>query len=244
MPDIFDIVRVVGTDAQPPAPPQSVVRTTPCQLEWQPNTESDLRGYHLYWGSISGTYTRSRDIPKVQTTIRCEDIPLLEPGTWFAALTASDFSGNESDFSNEVTWTQVDLRRPMAVLNFKLTGTLVGEPDVLVKDIVVASGNEYVLVAEAPVTSLTKLHISLSPMCFLTSLPPQNLMGFRNRPQNPIPPQNLIKRKSVRFLPSWPSASSSCLAARLVPPIADSDGARLWLGGRSACSHSTGQRSE
>lgn len=70
---------------------------------------TDLAGYKIYYGTISGNYTEVKDvgIPSCSTTgdnrecsYTLED---LSPGTWYFAVTAYDTSGNESDYSNEVS---------------------------------------------------------------------------------------------------------------------------------------------
>jgi len=69
-------------------------------LAWDSNTEDDLAGYKVYYG------TRSRDYDSVidvgDTTYHT--IRGLEPETrYYLALTAYDISYNESDFSEEVS---------------------------------------------------------------------------------------------------------------------------------------------
>ena len=69
-------------------------------VEWQPNSEPDLAGYRIYYGTKSRTYSQVVDVGKV-TQYRLGD---LQPGTrYFIAVTAYDFSGNESNFSDEVS---------------------------------------------------------------------------------------------------------------------------------------------
>ena len=69
-------------------------------IAWDPNTEDDLAGYMIYYGTRSGDYDFAKDSGDVaRYTIRG-----LEPETrYYLALTAYDFSGNESDFSAEVS---------------------------------------------------------------------------------------------------------------------------------------------
>jgi fibronectin type 3 domain-containing protein len=68
-------------------------------LAWDSNTEDDLAGYYLYYGTQSRDYDHTIDVGNVtQYTVRD-----LEPGTrYYLSLTAYDISGNESDFSSEV----------------------------------------------------------------------------------------------------------------------------------------------
>ncbi len=69
-------------------------------LAWDPNTEPDLFGYLVYYGTASGEYVDSIDVGNI-TTYRLDD--LLDGVTYFIAVTAYDTSGNESDFSEEVS---------------------------------------------------------------------------------------------------------------------------------------------
>jgi len=69
-------------------------------LAWDPNTEWDLAGYKIYYGTRSGDYDSVIDVGyTTYHTIRG-----LEPETrYYLALTAYDISYNESDFSWEVS---------------------------------------------------------------------------------------------------------------------------------------------
>jgi hypothetical protein len=69
-------------------------------LAWDPNMEDDLAGYNIYYGIRSGDYDRVIDAGDVtQRTVRN-----LKPEIrYYFSLTAYDFSGNESDFSGEVS---------------------------------------------------------------------------------------------------------------------------------------------
>jgi hypothetical protein len=68
-------------------------------LAWDPNTEPDLAGYTIYYGTQSGIYDFTIDVGNVtQYTVTG-----LEPATqYYFSVTARDSSGNESDFSAEL----------------------------------------------------------------------------------------------------------------------------------------------
>lgn len=75
-------------------------------LGWDPNTETDLAGYRLYWsevpnGQVAGTSSPNYidAIAAGMETFSQLDVP---PGTYYYKLTAFDLAGNESGFSNEV----------------------------------------------------------------------------------------------------------------------------------------------
>lgn len=72
------------------------------KLSWNPNSESDLAGYKVYWGTASGSYSKSVDVDNETsyTTIT----GLSHEVEYFFAVTAYDLTGNESGYSNEVSW--------------------------------------------------------------------------------------------------------------------------------------------
>ncbi len=70
-------------------------------IAWDANTESNLAGYKVYYGTASGVY----DTPIVlgnQTTYTITGLPA---GTYYIAVTALNSSGLESGYSNEVSTT-------------------------------------------------------------------------------------------------------------------------------------------
>jgi hypothetical protein len=71
-------------------------------LAWDPNSEPDLAGYVLYWGTSSRSYTFSDDVGNTTT----HTISGLSVGqTYYITVTAFDNSANESGYSNEVVHT-------------------------------------------------------------------------------------------------------------------------------------------
>lgn len=85
-------------------------------INWQAPTQNvdgspltDLDGYRMYFGLASRNYTDSVPIPdETQTSISNVTVALPFPGlgehTVFVAMTAYDAEGNESAYSNEVTF--------------------------------------------------------------------------------------------------------------------------------------------
>ena len=70
------------------------------RVSWNINTEPDLDGYIVYYGTYSGSYQQSVDVGL--TTSR--DIDELDQGTtYYFAVSAYDTSGNESPFSSEAS---------------------------------------------------------------------------------------------------------------------------------------------
>jgi hypothetical protein len=69
-------------------------------LAWDPNTEPDLRGYKVYYGTSSGTY----GVPLYVRNVTDYTLTGLTEGqVYYIAVTAYDKSGNESVYSNEVS---------------------------------------------------------------------------------------------------------------------------------------------
>ncbi len=75
------------------------------RLAWDPNTESDLAGYKVYYGTTSGTYGTPIDAGNV-TTYTMTGLTLGQ--TYFITVTAYDTSPNESGYSNEVSGPATD----------------------------------------------------------------------------------------------------------------------------------------
>lgn len=76
-------------------------------LSWDPPTTNadgspltDLDGYRVYYGTSSGVYDTTLDVGSVITSTVSN---LTDGVIYYFAVTAYDLSGNESDFSNEVS---------------------------------------------------------------------------------------------------------------------------------------------
>lgn len=78
-------------------------------LSWSPNTESDLAGYRVHYGTASRSYTAVIDVGLATTYT----VTGLSPGTYYFALTAYNRTGAESGFSNEVTKIIADTVPPV-----------------------------------------------------------------------------------------------------------------------------------
>lgn len=71
-------------------------------LAWDPNNDSSVTGYKIYWGTQSQQYALLADVGNsVQETIS----DLQAGTTYYFSATAYDAAGNESDYSNEVSYT-------------------------------------------------------------------------------------------------------------------------------------------
>jgi hypothetical protein len=73
-------------------------------FSWDTNTDPDLEGYRLYYGTSSGTYQYNVDTGNV-TTFTLSDPNLTAGQTYYFALKVYNTSSQESSFSNEVVYT-------------------------------------------------------------------------------------------------------------------------------------------
>ena len=75
------------------------------RLVWDPNSETDLAGYKVYYGITQGGPYNSSGSPKIIIgNIPTETLTDLTPGqTYYIVVTAYDKSNNESGHSNEVS---------------------------------------------------------------------------------------------------------------------------------------------
>src|SRR5258708_21307761 len=69
-------------------------------LAWFANSEPDIAGYRLYFGTTSGTYNEVRDVQTPYLAIT----GLTDGVVYYFAVTAYNLAGAESDFSNEVSF--------------------------------------------------------------------------------------------------------------------------------------------
>ncbi|MDA8166010.1 MAG: fibronectin type III domain-containing protein [Desulfobacteraceae bacterium] len=72
------------------------------RLAWDANTETDLAGYKLHYGTTSGNYNQTVDVGN-QTNFLLTG--LTDGQTYYFAATAYDTAGLASGYSNEVSWT-------------------------------------------------------------------------------------------------------------------------------------------
>lgn len=78
-------------------------------LSWNQNTETDLAGYKVYYGTASRSYGSPTDVGN-KTTFT---VTGLNGQTYYFAVTAYDTAGNESGYSNEVSKTLSDTTPPV-----------------------------------------------------------------------------------------------------------------------------------
>lgn len=102
---------LVADDLEAPAMPAGLAADAGdglVYLDWDDNSETDLAGYNIYRSTTSGT-----DYIKLNTsTISSSDFTddtAENSVTYFYVVTAVDYSSNESDFTDEVFETPIDL---------------------------------------------------------------------------------------------------------------------------------------
>jgi len=72
------------------------------KISWDANSENDLAGYKVHWGLSSRNYENIVDVGNATSWSFWFD-----PGIYYFALTAYDFSQNESGYSAEVMYEEV-----------------------------------------------------------------------------------------------------------------------------------------
>jgi hypothetical protein len=82
-------------------------------LEWNANTETDLDGYNVYYGTSSGSYGEPLDAGNVT---EYELSGLNEGTTYYIAITAYDTSNNESGKSDEESGIPADTQNPTVTI--------------------------------------------------------------------------------------------------------------------------------
>jgi hypothetical protein len=94
-------------------------------LAWDPSAGPNIAGYRLYYGPSSGNYTNVVAVGNA-TSVTLSN--LVSGATYYIAATAYDTANLESDFSNEVNYTNVLLAPPIIVLTSPGGGSLFTAP--------------------------------------------------------------------------------------------------------------------
>ena len=76
-------------------------------LMWNPSPDVEVTGYKIYWGTSSHNYSNALDVGNV-TNVVISNTNFILNGVYYFAATAYD-TNTESDFSNEVMWTNTPL---------------------------------------------------------------------------------------------------------------------------------------
>src|SRR5438132_30793 len=91
-------------------------------LAWDPNTEPDLAGYKLYYGTSSGSYQFSVDVGNLTSYTLSG---LLEGRIYYFAATDYNLSLNESGLSNEVSTAIADVTPPSVSITAPAAGATI-----------------------------------------------------------------------------------------------------------------------
>jgi hypothetical protein len=92
-------------------------------LSWDRIPDPTIIGYYVYYGTESGNYTGIAS-PGVETSVVIPGI--VEGQTYYFAVTAMDMLGQESLFSNEVSYTAPLPPPPLSISFNKNGATLTG----------------------------------------------------------------------------------------------------------------------
>jgi fibronectin type 3 domain-containing protein len=79
------------------------------RLAWDANTEPDVAGYKIYYGTSSKSYTGSVDVGNVTSYTLTG---LTQGQTYYIAVTAYNTSGSESNYSGEVSGVATETTLP------------------------------------------------------------------------------------------------------------------------------------
>ena len=103
---IFSIILLITSNAfsqDPPQPPGSceftIIGGSCLSITWDADTEADLAGYKIYYGTSSGVYESVIDVGNVTEYYLCD---LSEGVTYYINMTSYDTSNNESEFCVEL----------------------------------------------------------------------------------------------------------------------------------------------
>jgi hypothetical protein len=101
--------RLAGPDFSAPAAPTGLYTETGdnfIELFWRSNVEGDVAGYNVY---VSPTYNGRYELIGSSSTGYFYDAGARNGTTYYYAVTAYDFDGNESDLSRDIAY---DIPRP------------------------------------------------------------------------------------------------------------------------------------
>ena len=102
----FKALENPGAASRPGAGVQAVVfaisEGAQVTLMWDPNTEPDIAGYKVHYGTASNVYLHTIDVGSTET---CTVTDLQRGITYYFSATAYNTLELESDYSNEVIYT-------------------------------------------------------------------------------------------------------------------------------------------
>jgi fibronectin type 3 domain-containing protein len=96
--------------------PTPAVAVQSVSLSWDPSPSSDVAGYNIYYGSGSGNYTT---VISVGNATDAQLSGFVEGVTYYFAVTAYGDSGQESELSNEVSYSVPGIAPPAAITSIQ-----------------------------------------------------------------------------------------------------------------------------
>lgn len=113
---VFLMAVIFGCGGGGDAPLPVLSQTASYTMAWGPNTEADLAGYYVYYGTSQRTNVDPNNCPtdgykcgykeKIRVGKVTTHVFQLPRGKYYFAVTAFDTAGNESAFSNEFVKTK------------------------------------------------------------------------------------------------------------------------------------------
>ncbi len=85
----------------PPMPVSEPHESATVTVGWGANTEANLAGYKVHWGTASRSYSTNAFVPAPATQLAISN---LTGGTYYFAVTALNTAGLESAYSDEIAW--------------------------------------------------------------------------------------------------------------------------------------------
>ncbi|HDH13071.1 MAG TPA: hypothetical protein ENG83_12880 [Nitrospirae bacterium] len=98
--EVSDTPDVVDDPPLAPANPAITEKAAELLLTWDSNYETDLAGYNVYKGTSSGSYSLVATLGAYEWYV---DQNVSAGQTYYYVVTAEDYGGNESGYSNEVS---------------------------------------------------------------------------------------------------------------------------------------------
>jgi len=115
-------------------------------LTWDPSPSPEVVAYHLYYGAASGNYTNEIIMGNVATAT----VSGLSSGvTYYFAITAVGVDGQESDYSNEVSY-----RQELAGAQMQISGVAGGQ---FMLTVIGPTGHTYDIEATEDLTAWTTI---------------------------------------------------------------------------------------
>lgn len=110
-------------------------------FKWTPNTEQNLAGYKLYYGTVAGEYPHVKDVPvslppavdgNMYTTVD----GLMIGETYYSVITAYDTDNLESIPTDPISWVQAENITVGQIQNYSIVGKWKydGDGNILVLD--------------------------------------------------------------------------------------------------------------